>query len=193
MIKKKTVSFRIDPYIQEAIVQIVLDILVLIVMSMVLTFADFSIFVSIVADISYFAIALLLHYRVAIQALIDKKKEDYVTETVKIDKFTNEYSFIGDSTGNSYVRFFYPKEMHVGKHRIKIINDKGEKKKLRSVMSFRRIIDFIILKRDFEYLQVTYLKRSKILLRVDLPDNTKLSGKRKKQIEKALHFINSRI
>lgn len=193
MIKKKTVRFRIDPYIQEVLIQIILDTLIMIVCAIMFTIVEFALSVSISIVSGYFVIALFLHYRVAIQALIDKKKEDYVTEMVKIDKFTDEFSFVGDPQGHSYARLFYPKEMHVRNYRIKIINDSGKNNKLRAVMSFRRFLKLVFLTKDFEYLQVTYLKRSKILLHVDLPENTKLSGKRKKQIEKDLHVINSQI
>ncbi len=196
VVNEKTVSFRIKPYIQEATLQIILDILIMIIISTVLTIAKFPLIVSIAVVIGYFAIALVLHYRVVIQAIIDKRKEDYITETVSIKKFIDEYSFAGDRLGRSNLRFFYPKEMQVWKYKIKVLNNYGQEKKLRSVMSFRRLLQFSILdKQQIEQLQVTCLKRSKILIRVDLVEEIdKNTSKRKREaIEKAIDFINRSI
>lgn len=196
MVNEKAVSFRIKPYIQEATLQIILDILIMVIISTVLIFAKFPLIVCVAVVTGYFAIALVFHYRVVIQAIIDKRKEDYITETVSIKKFIVEYSFAGDRLGRSNLRFFYPKEMQVWKYKIKALNNHGEEKKLRSVMSFRRLLQFAILdKQKIEDLQVTYLKRSKILVRVDLVEEIdKNTSKRKKEtIKKAIDFINRSI
>lgn len=195
MVKEKTIDFRINPYIQETSVQIVLDVLVLITIFVVLMLAKFSLLVCIAVAIGYFILALLFHYRVIIQALKDKKKQDYITEIVSIKGFKEEFSFIGDRLGHSYIRFFYPKDMRVCKYKIKVISDNGEEKKLRSVISSKRLLEFMMLdKQQIEILQVTYLKNSKILLHIDLVDEpVNFTGKSKKVIEKAIHGINTSI
>ena len=195
MVKEKTIDFRINPYIQETSVQIVLDVLVLITIFVVLMLAKFSLLVCIVVAIGYFILVLLFHYRVIIQALKDKKKQDYITEIVSVKGFKEEFSFIGDRLGHSYIRFFYPKDMRVCKYKIKVISDNGEEKKLRSVISSKRLLEFMMLdKQQIEILQVTYLKNSKILLHIDLVDEpVNFTGKSKKVIEKAIHGINTSI
>lgn len=196
VVNEKAVSFRIKPYIQEDTLQIVLDILIMVIILTVLTFAKFPLIVCVAVVTGYFAIALVFHYRVVIQAIIDKRKENYITETVSIKKFIDEYSFAGDRLGRSNLRFFYPKEMQVWKYKIKLLNNYGQEKKLRSVMSFRRLLQFSVLdKQQIEHLQVTYLKRSKILIRVDLVEEIdKNTSKRKREaIKKAIRFINMSI
>lgn len=152
--------------------------------------------ICIFATAGYFAIALTLHYRVLIQAFIDKCKGDFITETISVKHFAEKYSFAGDGLGHSYIRIFYPKEMQVGKFKVKVVNNHGDKKTLRTVMSFRRLLQFSILdKQQIDYLQVVYLKRSKILIKCDLIEEAdkKPSGKKGKVIEKAIHFINMSI
>ena len=157
--------------------------------------AKFSLLVCIAVAIGYFILALLFHYRVIIQALKDKKKQDYITEIVSVKGFKEEFSFIGDRLGHSYIRFFYTKDMRVCKYKIKVISDNGEEKKLRSVISSKRLLEFMMLdKQQIEILQVTYLKNSKILLHIDLVDEpVNFTGKSKKVIEKAIHGINTSI
>ena len=115
---------------------------------------------------------------------------------IRIKQFKEEYSFAGDRLGHSYIRIFYPKEMHVGKYKLKVINDKGEEKKLRAVMSFKRTLKFIVFdKNEIEYLNITYLRKSKIIICFNLiEDIDKIPSKRKKdEIEKAINFINNAI
>ncbi len=195
MINEKIIKFRIDPYIQEALVQIILDMIVIVTLLIISIVAEFFWVLCVSVIWVYVVLALMLHYRVVIQAITDKRQGDYITEKVSIAQFSDEYSFTGDRFGNSNIRFFYPKEMSVCKHKIKIVNDRGEENKLRSVMSFKRMINFMVLDgEEIKELKVVYLKRSKILLYVDLVEEPiKFSGKRKKRIEKALHTINSSI
>lgn len=196
MVNEKTISFRIEPYVKEATLQAGIDIIIMVLAATVLSVIKFPLSICISIVTGYFAIALILHYRVVIQAIIDKRKGDYITETVSIKKFIDEYSFAGDSLGHSYIHFFYPKEMQVWKYKIKVISNHGEEKKLRSVMSCRRLIEFAVLdKQQIKHLQVTYLKRSKILIRVDLAEEIDKNTSRKKTpvTKKAIHFINMSI
>lgn len=196
MVNEKTVSFRIKPYAQEATLQAGIDIIVMVLTASVLFVVKFPLIICISVAAGYFAIALALHYRVLIQAFLDKHKGDFITETVSVKHFSEEYSFAGDWLGHSYICIFYPKEMHVRKYRVKVVNNYGEEKKLRSVMSFRRLLQFSILdKRQIEYLQIVYLKRSKILIWCNLIEETdkKLSRRKKDAIKKITHFINMSI
>ncbi|MBQ6864692.1 MAG: hypothetical protein IJO14_10705 [Clostridia bacterium] len=196
MVNEKTISYRIYPYSQEAMLQAGIDILIMVFAETVLAAAKFPFSVCIAVVVGYFVIATVLHYRVLMQAVIDKRKGDYVTETVSVKNFKEEFSFTGNWLGHSYICKFYPKEMHVQKHIVNVVNNHEEEKKLRAVMSFRRIVQFAVLdKQQIEYLQVTYLKRSKILIWCDLPEEAEkeLSGKKKEAIKKAIHFINTSI
>lgn len=192
MVNENIVRYRINPYIQEFTFQMILDMLVLAAILVVLIFANFSLLICVAVATGYFVIVLIFHYRVVIQAIIDKRKEAYITEFVIIKSFKDEYSFAGDRFGHSYISFFYPKDMNVCKYKIKVIDNNGEEKKLRTVMSFKRLLEFMVLdKQQIEYLQVTYLKSSRILLHIDLIEEPiHFTSKRKKVIEKAIDAIN---
>lgn len=191
------IDYRIRPYVQEAMVQVLLDILVLSFLITVFVLAEFPPIIFIFAIALYLTAAFTLGYRVLIQAMIDKHKRDVVTETITIKQFKEEMTwFAADRTGTSYIRLFYPKNEMVGKKKITVIDEYGEKKKLRSVMSFKRVIDLMILgKFQIECLEVMYLRRSKILLFVNPVDeiDKKLPKKTRKGIEKALHYVNRSI
>jgi hypothetical protein len=192
----KTVKFRIQPYIQEVSLQIIIDMIAVALVTVVFVVAEFPVIAYVLIDLVYFIVAVILHYKVLIQAIIDKNKRDYVTEKISIKQFNGEYSFAGDRLGYSYIRIFYPKEMQVGKYKLKVINDKGEEKKLRAVMSLKRTLEFIVFdKNEIEYLNVTYLRKSKIIICFDLiEDIDKIPSKRKRvEIEKAINYINKAI
>ena len=89
---------------------------------------------------------MFFNYRVVLQAMLDKRNGDYVTEIVGVDKFDNDNS-VRNRAGQSSMRFFYPKEKRADKYKIKVLTVHNEKKKLRSVMSGRRLIKFIFLKK----------------------------------------------
>ena len=189
----KIVNYRIEPYIQEATLQFVLDLILVIFVTIVFVIAKFPAVACVLFDLLYFTVAVIFHYKTLIQAILNKNKRDFVTEKISIKQFKEEYSFAGDRLGHSYIRIFYPKEMHVGKYKLKVINDKGEEKKLRAVMSFKRTLRFIDFdKNEIEYLNVTYLRKSKIIICFDLiEDIDKIPSKRKRaEIEKAINYIN---
>lgn len=192
----KIVKFRIQPYIQEVSLQFIIDLIVIVLVTVVFVIAKFPAIACILVDLLYFTVAVIFHYKTLIQAISDKNKRDYVTEKISIKQFKEEYSFAGDCLGHSYIRIFYPKEMHVGKYKLKVINDKGEEKKLRAVMSFKQTLRFIDFdKNEIEYLNVTYLRKSKIIICFDLiEDIYKIPSKRKRaEIEKAINYINKAI
>ena len=190
------VKFRIQPYIKEVSLQFIIDLIVIVLVTVVFVIAKFPAIACILVDLLYFTVAVIFHYKTLIQAISDKNKRDYVTEKISIKQFKEEYSFAGDRLGHSYIRFFYPKEMRVGKYKLKVINDKGEEKKLRAVMSLKRTLEFIVFdKNEIEYLNVTYLRKSKIIICFDLiEDIDKIPSKRKRaEIEKAINYINKAI
>lgn len=196
-VNAEIINLRIKPYIQEAILQMILDVLVITLVLIVLLYAGFPSIVCVVVVVCYCTIAFVLCYRVVIQAIIDKQRKEYTTEIISIEKFTEEFSFAGDRTGHSYVQYFYPKEMRVSKHRIIVIGNDGKKTKLRSVMSLDRLLEFIVLdSQQIDQLQVTYLKRSKILICVDIPKHIDITSRKRKEIKmivKAIGFINREI
>lgn len=192
----KIVKFRIQPYIQEVSLHFIIDLIVSVLATVVFVVADFPVVACVLFDLLYFTVAVIFHYKTLIQAILDKSKRDFVTEKIRIKQFKEEYSFEGDRLGHSHIRIFYPKEMHVGKYKLKVINDKGEEKKLRAVMSFKRTLEFIVFdKNEIEYLNVTYLRKSKIIICFDLiEDIDKIPSKRKRaEIEKAINYINKAI
>lgn len=196
MVKKKTVSAKIEPYAREATIQAGIDIILTAILLSFSVVLNLSPIICIAVPAAYIVFESVFYYRVLIQAYIDKHKGDFVTETVTIKRFSEERSLAGNSLGHSYIRNCYQKEKDVGKYKIKVVNNHGEEKKLRTVMSFRKILHFSILNdHQIEYLQITYLKRSKIIIWYDLLEETekKLIGKKKKAIDKTMHFLNMSI
>ncbi len=194
MVSKRIVELRLEPYIKEACMTIFLEAIVVSMVLLLLYFAKFPFIVYAVFVVGFIAVTLLLNYRVIIQALIDKRKEDYVTEIFTVKQFNDEFSFNGNRTGNSYIRYLYPKDLHVSKMKIKVINDRGEEKKIRAVISFRQLLNFVILDdHQIKHLKITYLRRSGILINVDSVDDINQIASKKKQrvIQKALHCINT--
>ena len=194
----RIIKYRIEPYIKENIIQIILDLIVVVFITILFIYIDISVIGVVLIDIAYLIIELFINYRITIQALIDKKNNDIVTETICIEqrRFYKETSFGADRLGNSYIRFFYPKEMQISKYKLKVITDKGEKRSLRGIMSFRRSFRFYVFDdNNIDYLNVTYLRKSKIIICFDLIDDIdKIKSKRKKaEIEKAINFINNAI
>lgn len=194
-INEKIIDFRIEPYIEEATMQLMLEIIIVSLVATLMVIAQFPLIYLACFAIVYSVLSLVFNYRVVIQAITDKRKKECVTEIVSVKCFREEYSFVyADSLGHSYLHRKYPKDMNVQKYKIKVIDSNGEEKKLRSVMSFRRMTDFVFFD-DFEYLKVAYLKRSRILINVELVEelDKKTSKKDKRNIEKALHFINTSV
>lgn len=192
----KIVNKRIEPYTQEATLQFVLDLIVIAFVTVLFVITELPVIACVLVDLLYLILAVIFHYKTLIQAISDKNKRDYITEKISVKQFNEEYSFAGDRLGHSYIRVFYPKEMQVGKYKLKVINDKGEEMKLRTVMSFKRKLKFIVFdKNEIEYLKVTYLRKSKIIICFNLiEDIDKIPSKRKKdETEKAINFINNAI
>lgn len=193
MVNEKMVDYRIEPYFHESSIQIMIDLLCVGLAAIVMIIARFPLSYFIFVAGGYSILALFLHYRVSIQALIDKRKKDYVTEVLSIKSYSNEFSFVENGKRESYIHNFYAKDKDVDKRKIKVIDVNKKNKKLRSVMSTGRWLKFSVFnEQQINHLQVTYLKRSKILIQVDLVEelDKKIKTKNKKEIEKALHHIN---
>lgn len=193
-IPERMIEFRVKPYMQEASVQIMVDTLFVALILGTLYGIGCSLIVYLGVFLLYCAVTLTLHYRVAIQALIDKRKGDHITEILSIGQFRKELSFWNNRQGESYAHLFYSRDLEMSRYKIRAIDQHGEKKKLRSIMSSQRLSKLAIL-HDEKNLQVTYLRRSKILLRVELAVelDKKTSRKKRQPIEKAIRYINSSI
>lgn len=193
----KMLRAALKPYIGEAQTQLIIDASVIILIILVFTLIKLPVISTVVSVLLYMLAAVIFHYGIIIRAITDKIKGDYVTEKMSIPQFYEEYSFAGDRKGHSHIRSLYPKEKDVQKYKMKATNENGEEIKLRAVMSYRRKDSVFVLYyyNNIEFLNVTYLKRSKILLCVGLTqDIEKTVTKRKKQeIEKALRHINMSI
>ena len=123
----KLVNFRVKPYIQEASLQFIIDTIVIIFVTVVFVIADFPVIACVFVDLIYMIAVGILHYRVLVQAIIDKNKGDYVTDIISIKQIKEEYSFAGDRLGHSNIHLFYPKEIQVGKYKLCAINNKVSK------------------------------------------------------------------
>ncbi len=192
----RIIKFRIKPYVQETILQFIIDVFVLGLVTVIFVIAELPANACVLVDLLYLIFAVIFHYNTLIQAISDKKKRDYITEKISVKQFYKEYSFAGDRLGHSYIRFFYPKDMQVGKYVLKIINENGEEKKLRAVMSLKRTLKFIVFdKNEIEYLNVTYLRKSKIIICFDLIEDIDIipSKRKRAEIEKAINYINNAI
>ena len=193
-VNKDLIDFRIKPYKQEAEVQIVIDVSANIFVWVVLIFLNFPIYVPICISAVYFSLGILLYYITLIRAITDRNKGELITERVRINIFRDDGAIAKNRAGESPLRFFYPKNESVSRHKIEVINELGEKKKLRAVMSFRRLLTLCTLKRCYqiEWVDVTYLKSSKILIWVDIPESEykKSSKKTQRRIQKEHRLIN---
>ncbi len=189
---KKMISFRIEPYVQEAFIQMIIDVILVALVVVFSVWASFPASVCVGIILVLISAEMIFAYRVLILALLDKAKGDFVTETLEIQKIIPEFSFCGDRLGNSHIRFFYSKELGVSGYKIKAFRA-GEKRKLRAVMSYKRLKNLSSLKDNkIELLNITYLKRSKIIINVDLAEelDKKMSKKTREEILKAINYIN---
>ncbi len=171
MISPKIINFRIEPYVKEASIQIVIDVIVISLLMGAMSILGFPV-VGIGGSLIYLVIAMIFHYRVLLCAIIDKRKGDYITKTVRIKGFKHEFSFAGNRGGESFIRSFYPKEEGVDRDIIYVNDEQNEKKKLRTVSSHRRRQKFTVLELcHVEKLRITYLKRSGIIIDVDIDED----------------------
>jgi hypothetical protein len=193
-INKDFIDFRIKPYKQEAGVQIVIDAIIIIFVFVGLTSVGSPIYVQICISAVYISLEILLYYITLIRAITDRNKGELITERVRINKFRDDGAIAKNRVGESPLRFFYPKDASVERLKIEVIDELGEKKKLRTVMSFRRWLILATLERSYqiEWIDITYLKRSKIMIWVDIPESEykKSSKKMQRRLEKEYRFIN---
>ncbi|MBQ2749223.1 MAG: hypothetical protein IJF34_05515 [Clostridia bacterium] len=195
MINQKTVRAKLKPFIQEAAFQGTLDGLLMMMLSVTLTIAEFPFFLGCCIVVAYLIIAFLLHYRILVLALIDKKNGNYITELLSVNRIKEEYVFAGNHVGETNARLFYPKEKHIRRYKILVIDDSGKEKNLRIVLSLASLFDFIALKKyGVDQLQITYLPKSKIVLSLDLPPRKScFNHKSEKDVHKVLRRITNSI
>ena len=193
MIEKKTIVFRLEPYSRLAARAAMLDVVIVAVWVALSVVLDFPSIACIGVLFGYSVLALILHYRVILQALVDKRKGDLVTDTVDVQCFLEEFSFVGNRFGQSYVNSFYPKEMDVLQLKLIVVDESEKKKRLRAVMSHKcRSALAQLKKQGISRVRITYLKRSKIVIFIELAEelDEKVSRKTKTEIEKALRTLN---
>ena len=123
---KKDIRFRLQPYLEEAILQGIIDAFVVALLSVVLILVEMPWFVCLAADILYIVVALNFHYKLIFQAIIDIRQGDWTAELVSIGNIKEEYSFAGDRLGHSSVRLFYPKEADVRRYKIYVTDQAGK-------------------------------------------------------------------
>lgn len=195
MVNIEMVRFRIHPYAVETALQIVIDIIVILLVAITFAFVRLPIIANITVCALYLVIALFFHYRIIILAFIDSMKQDYVTDTVSIQSFDEEYSFSGNYLGKSHIHLFWPKDMNVQRYKISVLDNSDNKKNIRAVMSSYRKGKFSELYlQNIDCLELTYLRRSKILVNVDLPNEIVVNNrKRKEKIDKTIRAINKTI
>lgn len=192
MVNNQTIRFRIRPYALEATLELVIEVVCLLLALVTFSYLEAPPLVWVDLVAFCFVFGLFLTYRVFIQANLDNLKKDYITETIQIKKFDVEYSFAGDRLGYSHIRLFYPKDMDVQRYKIIVIDHNGKQKKIRSVMSsYRKHKLFTLFYPRAERLKVTYLRRSKILIYVELAEEIfDCKQERKVEIDKAIRAFN---
>ena len=190
----RIINYRVGHFLQETGIVIFQDVLIMILIFTGCCWMDIPVIVAVVFSLFDIVINLIFYYKVIIQAIIDKDKLEYTTEILAIKEFNAEKTIACDRDRRSYVRFLFPKDMDVNRYKIRVINQSGEEKKLRTITSKRRISRFVDLKWDYqiECLKVTYLKRSKILIGVELVEelDKKTTRKQRNEIEKTIRAIN---
>ena len=168
--KDKFVDYFLEPYLKEAVLKLIIDIISIGLLTVIMAALNFPIRYFIYVFIGYGVLVYFLSYRIIIRLSIDKRRKDYVTEIVSVKDFDEEQSLTGGYQGFSYIHRFYPQNMDVTRYKVNVIDKQSKKKKLRSVMSYRRRHIFRVFReRNINYLKITYLKRSKIIIHVELP------------------------
>ena len=197
-VSKEDIYFRTEPYLKEAGAHLGFDIFAWILVNGVCIWAQFPVLWILGLNAVYLLIDLLFVYRLIFKILKDRKEMETITETGTVIRFDQDHTGISrGSQENGYVSWFYPEETYgwVSKRRLTIIDSAGVKKKIRSFMSFSRQLDFKPVKDYFGQYQITYLKRSKILIGVSVPDVPidELPNRIRKPLIKALKRINNSI
>jgi len=130
-----------------------------------------------------------------ILALIDTKRCDYITEIVSIKLFREELLGFRVKEFFSLKRTWF--DGNIQRYKVEVIDKNGKTKILRTMTSTRRagsiqLLDHYYQIKDFK---VIYLKRSKILITVDLAEelDKNISKKKRKPIERELSIIRNSI
>lgn len=180
----KNASSKLRPYYLEALLAFGIDFVVIILAWIVFLLAsrgnDLDLVIYYVGwfSIIYLIIACLLHYNMAILGFIDQRTKSVKTKEVYVIDQKIESSWSGWQW-NSNVGKLYPNK-NVERYKIKCIDKNGKKVSFRMVMSCRQFIHFInlfFLDDNKRRASITYLKFSRVVLRIELLDE---SGKTNK-------------
>lgn len=138
-----------------------------------------------------FIISVFFNYWTALLALVDSAKGNTVKKSVRIIDFKTEGSWSG-WLWHSNIPRFYPENKMVDKFKLYFVDENGKKKFVRAILSIekRKIIYKLFLDNpNNTYVDICYLKNSKILLSFDLPSESKDD----KDLKEAICKLNKRI
>ena len=193
--KEQTVYNRVRPYIQEAVLVGGFHIIIIVLLLIALAHGGISINWRFAICGIYFIALLSTQYRMLILALIDTKRCDYITEIVSIKLFREELLGFRVKEFFSLKRTWF--DGNIQRYKVEVIDKNGKTKILRAITSTRRagsiqLLDHYYQIKDFK---VIYLKRSKILITVDLAEelDKNISKKKRKPIERELSIIRNSI
>jgi hypothetical protein len=194
---KKAVS----PYIKESKVSFIIAIAVLILVFAVCLFAledkIEALLLSLCIVVVFLLIDYLLNYQLGINAFIDAKKMNIITRKVELVDIKRELQFSGRY--ESLISKFYSRDMHISRYLIICKDAEDNICKFRTTMSLERYSNFyklLKMKGQIDKFNITYLKRSKIIIWMELTGELTSKELSKKQIEEINGFlktINSRI
>lgn len=142
-----------------------------------------------IITVLYFVLSAVLNYRIAFLSLIDSVKKNIVKKSVKIIDFKVESSWSG-RLWHSNVSLFYPKNKMVDKFKLYYIDENGERKFVRTILSIEKremIYKLFLNNQNNIYVDISYLKNSKILLSFDLSSEKQND----KNFEKTIYKLNN--
>jgi len=190
-----------SPYINESMYLFLLDSVILLVFACFFLIIPTTIpmarrvgFVSAVAVLHYL-VQFVANYHLGVLAFLDRRKGIYACENLLIRSVTVESSWSG-WLWSSLVSTFWPRELAVERYKLLTVDEFGNKKNLRCVMSRAKLIElknFIGFCSYTERLKVSYLRRTRIALRFDLADEAlcRVSKRDELKLTAIAHRINS--
>lgn len=140
-----------------------------------------------VITVSYFLLAIILHYRTFLLELFDLARGNVIEESVYIIDYKTENVWSG-RLGNSNVHLFFPKDKMVDRFKLYFIGENGEKF-VRTILSIqkRQMLNRLFLDNPTNpQVKIKYLKSSKVLLSFE----PSLNSKNDIAFEKEIYRLN---
>lgn len=141
-----------------------------------------------IITVLYFVCTIILNYRIAFLSLIDSAKKTHIKTSVKIMDFKVESSWSG-RLWNSNIHLFYPKDKMVDKFKLYYIDENGRKNFVRTILSIEKremLYNLFLNNPNNMYVDISYLKSSRILLAFDVSSKSQND----KNFEKAIYQLN---